>query len=80
VKKGTKMRTVLVYCLWVDTDGVTPVNMHGEVATSKRQHCYSWEPQRRGPKWLKANAEQWKPLPTQQRSKQPRKESNQSWI
>jgi hypothetical protein len=61
-KATRKMRTVLVYCLWVDTDGVTPVNKDGEVCTSRRQHCYSWEPQRRSEKWLKANPNLWKPV------------------
>ncbi len=62
-----KMRTVLVYCLWVDTDGVTPVNRYGQPTYNRKSYCYSWEPQRRGEKWLKANKKFWKPMPKQGR-------------
>lgn len=58
-----KMRIVLVKCLWVDTDGVTPVDMHGNICPGDpKKYCYSWEPQRRGERWLKANPKLWKPL------------------
>lgn len=56
-----KMQTVLVYCLNVDSDG-DPVDRYGRIATSKRQYCYTWELQRRGEKWLKANPKLWKRL------------------
>ena len=56
-----KMRTVLVYCLNVDSDG-HPVNRYGQPTVYKRSYCYTWEPQRRGEKWLKANRTLWKPI------------------
>jgi hypothetical protein len=61
MRKGTKMRTVLIYCLWVDTDGITPVDMHGNPAYGRKK-CYSWEPQRRSEAWLAANPTLWKPI------------------
>ena len=61
MKKSTKLRTVLVYCLNVDSDG-NPVTRYGNLASDKRSYCYTWELQRRGEKWLKANPALWKPI------------------
>ena len=61
MKKGTKMREVLVKCLNVDPDGHA-VNRHGEIANHPREYLYTWETQRRGEKWLKANPKLWKSL------------------
>lgn len=62
-----RMRTVLLYCLWVDTDGMTPVNKNGN-PTYGRGKCYSWEPKRRSEKWLAENPNMWKPLPARKKA------------
>ena len=56
-----KMRTVLVKCLNVSSDNF-PVDVDGEeCGISGKKPLYTWEKQRRGEKWLKANKGLWKP-------------------
>lgn len=60
-----KLRKVLVKCLNVSSDG-DPVDVNGEeCAVSGKRPLYTWEEQRRGEKWLKANPTLWRPIPPQ---------------
>ena len=62
MKKGTKMQTVLVHCLNVDTDGETALDKDGGIASRRRDYLYTWERQRRSEAWLNAHPTVWKPI------------------
>lgn len=66
MRKGTKLRTVLVRCLNVDTDGVTPVNRHGQITHNPKSYVYTWETQRRAERWLNEHRSLWKAMETKQ--------------